>query len=280
MGALTFLLPPFIACLALIGILGYFGIHVIKRGIIFIDIAMAQIAALGVTFAYVLKIHPESPWTWVLSLVFVLIASMVFANLKYRRPRICIEAIIGISYAIATTAAVILIDKAAGAEEHIKEMLIGSILWVRWLEIVGAVLLYTAVGLIHYRFRSKLLPISEAYEENHRHLKNIRLWDFLFYATLGLVVMHAVRIGGILVVFAFLIIPATISAMFAQKWLSRIAIGWLAGILGSAIGLYFSWKLDVPSGPVVVLFLGLFLALALIAKNLYSGKQVDSHATL
>ncbi|MBN2411356.1 metal ABC transporter permease [candidate division KSB1 bacterium] len=267
MEGLIFMLPPFAACLTLIGLLGYFGIHVLKRGIIFIDIAMAQIATLGITFAYVLKIDPESFWTYPISLVFVLIAAYIFSTLKSKNPRMCIEAIIGISYAVATTAAVILIDKAAGSDEHIKEMLIGSILWVQWADILKSLLVFAAIGFIHYFFRDKFLPLSEDYETAIQKGINVRLWDFIFYLTLGIIVMHAVRIGGILIVFSFLIIPSGISALFSNKWFPRILSGWIIGTIVSIIGLYLSWKFDVPSGPAVVLFLGLFLVIAVIAKS-------------
>jgi len=264
---LIFMLPPFAACLTLIGLLGYFGIHVLKRGIIFIDIAMAQIATLGITFAYVLKIDPESFWTYPISLVFVIIAAYIFSTLKCKNPRICIEAIIGISYAVATTAAVILIDKAAGSDEHIKEMLIGSILWVQWIDILKTLLVFFFFFFIHYFFWNKFLPLSEDYEKAIKKGMNVRLWDFIFYVTLGIVVMHAVRIGGILIVFSFLIIPSSISALFSSKWFSRILVGWIIGTIVSIIGLYLSWKFDVPSGPAVVLFLGLFLVVAIFSKS-------------
>jgi len=268
MEALIFMLPPFAACLTLIGIHGYFGIHVLKRGIIFIDIAMAQIAALGVTFAYILHIDESSPITYLLSLVFIALSAWFFASLKCKRPRICLEAIIGMSYAVAATAAVILIDKAAGSHEHMKEMFIGSILWVDWPEIFKSALVYSAIGAFHIIFRKRFLPLSEDYETASQQMKSVLLWDFLFYLSLGIVVMHSVRIGGILVVFAFLIMPASISALFAAGWRSRIVFAWITGVLVSALGLYLSWTLDVPSGPAVVLFLGLFLLLAMLGKAL------------
>lgn len=267
MEGILFMLPPFAACLTLIGIHGYFGIHVLKRGIIFIDIAMAQIAALGVTFAYILHIDHESPWTYPISLVFVTIFAWFFSILKCKRPRICMEAIIGMSYAVAATAAVILIDKAAGSHEHMKEMFIGSILWVQWPEIIKSVLVYGLIGGFHFYFRKKFISLSQDYDKSKNTGNKTQLWDFLFYLTLGIVVMHSVRIGGILVVFAFLIIPSSISALFSSDWISRIVIGWITGTLVSIFGLFLSWKMDVPSGPAVVLFLGVFLILAVAAKS-------------
>ncbi|MBN1482307.1 metal ABC transporter permease [candidate division KSB1 bacterium] len=272
MEALLFMSAPFVACLTLIGIHGYFGIHVLKRGIIFIDIAMAQIAALGVTFAFIFHIDHESPWTYPVSLAFVSLAAWFFSSLKCKQPRICMEAIIGISYAVAATAAVLIIDKAAGSHEHTKEMLIGSILWVQWPEIIKSVLVYSLIGGFHVLFRHKFIPLSEDYEAAIKSGMKTRVWDFLFYLSLGIVVMHSVRIGGILIVFAFLIIPSSISALFSTKWLPRIIIGWLTGTVVSLLGLILSWHKDVPSGPAVVLFLGIFLVLAIFARRIIKQK--------
>lgn len=273
MEALIFMLPPFAACLTLIGILGYFGIHVLKRGIIFIDIAMAQIAALGSALALILHINPDNQWTYYISLAFVILTAWFFSSLKNRQPRICMEAIIGMSYAVAATAAVILIDKAAGSHEHLKEMLIGSILWVQWPEIIKSFIVYIFIGGLHYIFRQQFITLSEDYETARRKGMKTQRWDFLFFLTLGIVVMHSVRIAGILIVFAFLIIPASISVLFSQNWLSRIFIGWFIGTIVSILGLILSWQLDVPSGPAVVLFLGVFLLLTFLGKSIYTIKQ-------
>lgn len=273
MEALIFMLPPFAACLTLIGILGYFGIHVLKRGIIFIDIAMAQIAALGSALALILHIDPNNQWTYYISLAFVILAAWFFSSLKNRQPRICMEAIIGMSYAVAATAAVILIDKAAGSHEHLKEMLIGSILWVQWPEIIKSFIVYILIGGLHYIFRQKFITLSEDYEAVRRKGMKTQRWDFLFFLTLGIVVMHSVRIAGVLIVFAFLIIPASISVLFSENWHSRILIGWFIGTIVSILGLILSWQLDVPSGPSVVLFLGVFLLLTFLGKSIYTIKQ-------
>lgn len=273
MEGLIFMLPPFAACLTLVGIHGYFGIHVLKRGIIFIDIAMAQIAALGVTLAFVLDIEEGHPLTYLFSLVFVCVAAYLFATLRCKKPKICMEAVIGITYAVATTAAVIVIDKAAGSHEHLKEMIIGSILWVQWPAIIKSLIVYAAIGGVHYIFRDKFVNLSENYEEEKRKGTKVMWWDFLFYLTLGIVVMHSVRIGGILIVFSFLIIPSAISALLSDQWRSRIFIGWIAGTLVSILGLFLSWNLDVPSGPVVVLFLALFLFLIILVKSFRTQKE-------
>ena len=267
MNIFEFMFAPFAACLVLVGILGYFGIHVLKREIIFIDIAMAQIAALGLTAAFLFNIDEHSKWSYLFSVGFTTTAAAVFTFMKDEKLHIPLEAIIGLSYAVATTAALIIIDRSAGAGEHIKEMLVGSILWVSWSEILKTAIVCIVIGGIHYRFRNKFVTISEDSRAAQKSGINVKLWDFIFYGTLGVVVMHSVRIGGILVVFAFLIIPSSISVLFSKRWSSRILIGWIVGTLVSVCGLYCSWIFDLPSGPAVILFLGAFLILAMMIKK-------------
>lgn len=281
MEAILFMLAPLAACLTLVGIHGYFGIHVLKREIIFIDIAMAQIAALGGVIHILFPPELSTSWgivsyeshatggvTYIFSLVLVTLAALMFTSLKSERLHVPLEALIGITFAVATTGAVLLIDRGAGGDVHIQQMLVGSILWVKWNQIVKSLIVYSVIGAFHYVFRNKFIPISENYHKAKESGINVRLWDFLFYLSLGIVVMHSVRIGGILVVFAFLIIPASISILFTEKWSTRIAIAWIGGTIVTMCGLFFSWKVDVPSGPSVILFLGVFLLLAVIVRVL------------
>lgn len=279
--ALTIMFAPFVACITLVGIHGYFGIHVLKREIIFIDIAMAQIAALGGTIFMLLPVEITSEWgtvayeahgggiiAYIFSLILVFFAAGIFTLLKSEKLFVSIEALIGITFAVATTGAVILIDKGAGGDVHVKEMLVGSILWVKWSSILKSFIVYSLIGGFHYLFRDKILAISENYQKAKESGINVKLWDFFFYFTLGIVVIHSVAIGGILVVFAFLIIPATISSLFSVKWGPRIIIGWIIGTIVTVAGLWHSWKWDVPSGPCVILFLGVSLLLAALVKKL------------
>ena len=289
--ALLIMLPPFAACLTLVGIHGYFGIHVLKREIIFIDIAMAQIAALGGTIFSLLPAavttdhgiaHYEAQGAgtlaYFISLGLVFLAALIFTLLKSEKLFVSIEAMIGITFAVATTIAVILIDKAAGSDVHVHDMLVGSILWVKWTEILKSLITYSIIGVVHYIFRHKILPISEDYQKAKKSGINVKFWDFFFYFTLGIVVIHSVKIGGILVVFAFLIIPASISILFSDKWSTRIATGWITGTVVTMFGIFFSWVMDVPCGPAVILFLGVALGLALIIKKFNPfgiGKDVE-----
>ena len=278
MSIVEFMFAPFVACILLIGINIYFGIHVIKREIIFIDIAMAQIAALGTTVASILHFtnpehghEAEGIYAYLFAIGFTTIAALIFTFLKSRKLRIPLEALIGLAYAIAATGSVILLDKAAGGDVHVKEMVEGSILWVSWGKNLELFLVFAAIGIFHYIFRKRFTELTNRYtEDNHHHF----LWDFLFYASFGITVVHAVKVGGILTVFAFLIIPASISALFTENWLLRILIGWSIGTVVTVCGLYLSWQKDMPTAPTVILFLGIFLLASLLVKML-SGLRAD-----
>ena len=278
MTAVEFMIAPFIVCILLIGINVYFGIHVIKREIIFIDIALAQIAALGGTIAEIIHSleadhaghsHDEhSLMGYLFAIAFTTLAAAMFTILKSKKLPIPLESLIGIAYAVAATGAVILLDKAAGGDVHVHEMVAGSILWVTWGQILELFIVFTIVGLFHYLFRNKFISLSDFYNEENKNGNYSFLWDFLFYVSFGIAVVHSVQIGGILTIFAFLIIPAGISALFAQSWRSRILIGWGLGTVVAVCGLYLSWMIDVPSGPTVILSLGIFLLLAILVKSL------------
>jgi zinc/manganese transport system permease protein len=256
---LDFMIAPLIASLLLILITSYFGIHVIEREIIFIDIALAQIAALGSAVSLVLHnlgigsqndIHDHDSRTF-LAYIFCLFAAGIFTILKNRKIKIPLEAIIGIAYAVATTAAVIILDKGAGSDVHIHDMLIGAILWVSWPQIIRLLIIVTVTLL---------------YQGKKSDISNPRLWDFLFYFTFGIVIVEAVSIGGILTVFAFLIIPASTSALFTSRWTKRISIGLIIGSISTVSGLYLSWVMDIPCSPAIILFLGVSLLLSILMK--------------
>lgn len=264
---LRFMAAPFAACLVLIGIHGYFGLHVLAREVIFIDISLAQIAALGTTVAFLLHMNPESMTAYFFSLGFTLIAAVLYSFTRFKKQVIPQEAIIGITYAVAAAAALMLTDKAAGGAEHVKEMLTGSILWVNWSELLPCALVYLGVGIFHILFRKKFMLISQNPTKALEQGLHIRLWDFLFYTSFGLVITHSVRMSGVLVVFAILVIPSTLSALFSNSWGIRVAIAWIAGTLACMLGLYCSYVFDFSSGPAVVCFLGVFLVMAAIFRS-------------
>jgi len=270
--ALEFMLAPFVACFLLIFIMVYFGIHVIKREIIFIDIALAQIAAFGSAVSLVIHElfhdHPgsgeEHGSESFLAYLFCTLAAGIFTLLKNKNIKIPLEAIIGIAYAVAATGVVIILDKGAGGDVHIHDMLAGAILWVTWPQIFRFLIVVIIIGGFHYIFRDRFVNLTKYYLSGESTISNPKFWDFLFYFSFGIVIVEAVAIGGILTIFAFLIIPASISALLAKKWMSRILIGFLVGGIATISGLYLSWVMDVPSSPTIILFLGLCLLVSLL----------------
>ncbi len=272
--ALEFMLAPFVACLLLIMIMVYFGIHVIQREIIFIDIALAQIAAFGSAVSLVLHElgvvnqvqDGEHDSRTFMAYLFCTIAAGIFTVLKDKKIKIPLEAIIGITYAAAATGAVIILDKGAGGDVHIHDMLAGAILWVSWPQNLRFLIVVAVVGSFHYIFRQKFLALTKHYQSAENVVSKPKLWDFLFYFSFGIVIVEAVNVGGILTIFAFLIIPASISALFSQNWSSRIMIGLIVGGISTILGLYLSWTMDIPSSPAIILFLGVCLLISLLLK--------------
>jgi zinc/manganese transport system permease protein len=254
---------PFLVCVAMTAILGYLGIHVLSREIVFVDIALAQIVAVGAIGAHLaFGVHEHSPFTYLASLALALGAAAFYALARRKVLQISQEAVIGVSYAIAAAAALFLIGIAPGGHVHAQHMLAGSILWATWTDLLICTLVFGAVGMGFYVLRHPFHRISSDYDGAVREGMNVVVWDFLFYALLGIVITFAVRIGGVVVVFAFLIIPATTSALFTAHVRSRLLITWGAGVLGAFFGLLFAHRLDFSVGPAVALFLGLGLTLA------------------
>src|SRR5512142_1402863 len=249
---LEFLILPFLASLILTGIHAYLGVHVVERGVIFVDLALAQIAALGATIAIVAGMDPHGSEAYWISLGFTFLGAGIFALVRSRRARIPLEAFIGISYAVASAGAILAMSKATGETEHLKDMLVGNILAVSPHEVIKTAVLYGVIGLFHYIFRRKFLMISIDPKQAEAEGINIRLWDFLFYASFGFVVTSSVAIAGVLLVFCYLIVPSVGAMLYAENIGPRLAIGWTMGTLVSALGVYLSLKIDLPTGATIV----------------------------
>jgi len=261
---LAFLAAPFVASLILTGIHAYLGVHVIERGVIFVDLSLAQIAALGAAIAILLPItggDPHAPVVYWISLGFTFIGAAVFSTIRGHRARIPQEAIIGICYAVASAAAILAMSKATSESEHLKDMLVGNILAVSWDEVAKTAALYGAIGIFHYVFRKKFLAISLDHEGAVAQGLSVRFWDFLFYASFGFVVTSSVAIAGVLLVFCYLIVPSVAAMLYAETVGRRLAIGWTMGTIVSAIGVYLSLVLDLPTGATIVCTFGIVLAL-------------------
>ena len=259
---LAFLAAPFVASLILTGIHAYLGVHVVERGVIFVDLSLAQIAALGATIALLLPItggDPHAPFTYWVSLAFTFLGAFVFSTIRSRRARIPQEAIIGICYAVSSAAAILAMSKATSESEHLKDMLVGNILAVSWTEVGKTALLYGAIGFFHYIFRGRFLAISMNPKKAEADGISIKLWDFLFYASFGFVVTSSVSIAGVLLVFCYLIVPSVAAMLYADTIGRRLAIGWTMGTVVSGLGVFLSLKLDLPTGATIVCTFGLIL---------------------
>ena len=259
MDILPFLIWPFLASLILTGIHAYLGVHVVERGVIFVDLALAQIAALGATIAILVGMDPHGRGAYFLSLGFTFLGAGIFALARTRRGHIPQEAFIGIAYAVASATAILAMSKATGETEHLKDMLVGNILAVSRAEVVKTAVLYGVIGIFHYFFRKRFLLISTDPATAEASGLNIKFWDFLFYASFGFVVTSSVAIAGVLLVFCYLIVPSVGAMLFADKIGRRLAIGWTMGTLVSALGVYFSVLLDLPTGATIVCTFGAVL---------------------
>src|SRR5215218_1432863 len=271
---LAFLAAPFVASLILTGIHAYLGVHVVERGVIFVDLSLAQIAALGAAIAILLPItggDPHAPSVYWISLGFTFIGAAVFSTVRGHHARIPQEAIIGICYAVASAAAILAMSKATSESEHLKDMLVGNILAVSWDEVGKTAVLYGAVGAFHFVFRRQFLAISMNHERAAAQGLSVKFWDFLFYASFGFVVTSSVAIAGVLLVFCYLIVPSVAAMLYADSIGPRLAIGWTMGTVVSALGVYFSLLLDLPTGATIVCTFGLALILMAIARPLIQG---------
>ncbi len=271
---LRFLAAPFAASLILAGIHAYLGVHVVERGVIFVDLSLAQIAALGSTIAILLPFtgqDPHGPWVYWTGLVFTFVGAAIFSTVRVRRARIPQEAVIGIAYAVASAATILAMSHATSESEHLKDMLVGNILAVSWWEVGKTAALYAVIGAFHYLFRRKFLSISLDHEQAERSGLNVRVWDFLFYASFGFVVTSSVLIAGVLLVFCYLIVPSVAAMLYADRIGPRLAIGWTMGTVVSALGIYLSVKLDLPTGAAMVCTFGLVLILMAAVRPLLRG---------
>ena len=259
MEMVTFMAAPFVACLVLVGIHAYFGIHVIQRRVLFVDLAVAQFAALGAVVGFLQGHHPGELGSTLYSMLFATIAAGVFAITRVRHERVPQEAVIGITFVVASAAAILVADRAPEGAEHIKETLAGSLLWVTWPTVVKDLVIYSAVGLFHWLLRKRFMLISFDPAEAFRRGWRVRWWDFLFYLSFGVIITFSVEIGGVLMVFSYLVIPACIAILLTDRMGPRLFLGWTIGVIGSAFGLVASYHWDFPTGPAIVVMLGLML---------------------
>lgn len=272
--ALQVMARPFLACLILTGIHAYLGLHVLGREIIFVDLALAQIAALGATFAFLLGYDLHSQAAYVAALMFSFVGAAIFALTRPRERQVSQEAIIGIVYAVSAALAILVVDRAPQGAEHLKDMLVGSILTVTDTDLVKTFLLYSGIGLFHWWFHRPFLKISFKPQQAEEEGLKRKLWDFLFYASFGIVVTSSVQMAGVLLVFAYLVVPAFCSTLLADGLAVRLFCGWAFGFVGSVLGLFLSYTLDLPTGATVVATFGVLLGLtALLSRSRILGRS-------
>lgn len=257
--ALQILLWPAMACLVLTGIHAYLGLHVVERGVIFVDLSLAQVAALGTTIAFLAGFDLHGRGAYFISLGFTLLGAAVFAMTRSFRSKIPQEAIIGIVYAVCAAASVLIMDRLPQGAEHIKDILVGSLLAVSAQDVMKMAGLYSIVGLLHWFWRKPFLAISTHHAQPVVEGYRVKWWDFLFYATFGVVVTSSVSIAGVLLVFSFLIVPSVTAMLFSDQIGTRLAIGWAMGAVVSVLGILASYAFDAPTGATVVCTFGMVL---------------------
>jgi len=256
---LALLWAPFLMCLVLTGIHAYLGVHVLAREVVFVDIALAQIAALGATAAFLVGYEMDTWESYACGLSATLVGAIVLALTRSRRRHVSQEAVIGVVYAVSSAAAVLLADRAPHGTEQVRTMLVGNLLAVRPPEVAKVATLYALIGLFHWLCRRPFFLISTDPDAAYREGWRVRLWDFLFYASFGVVVTSSVRIAGVLLVFSYLIVPALAGILLGRTVTQKLLIGWGFGTLVSVIGMTASAVLDLPTGATVVCAFGLTL---------------------
>ncbi len=274
------MLPAFVASLVLVAMHSYLGLHIIARQVIFVDLALAQMAALGATSAFIFGISPDSTAGYMLALAFTIVGAAILSLTRTADSRIPHEAIIGILFVVATAAAILVADRAPRGSEHIQQLLAGSLLWVRWPTIGRIALVYAVIGLIQYALRDRFMTISFEPESAFARGWRLKWWDFLFYVTFGMVITLSVPVAGVLIVFTFLVVPTVVAFMFTQNKLHLALISWGVSALAVAAGLVLSYTYDFPTGPVIVVsFAGVLLVAAALKRLLMlTGEKVSPGA--
>lgn len=260
----TFMKWPLVACLILPWLLVYLGLHVVQRQIIFVDLALAQVAALGTCLAIIVghDVHSWQSYAW--SAAFTVVGAIVFTLTRTRDPRVPHEALIGIIYVVAAAAGILVLSGSAGGKEELQRSLIGELLVVSPAEIWQTFALYALVGGAHYVWRDKFMAVSLAHGAPLPKGISVRWWDFVFYVLFGFVVTSFVHIGGVLLTFSFLIVPAVSATYLADSFRARVIVGWILATIASLGSLYATTKVDWPIGATMVCALGLSLVMALV----------------
>jgi zinc/manganese transport system permease protein len=257
MEALSFLFLPFLGCVVLVLIHAYFGVHILERGIIFVDIALAQFIGVGIALSF-LVVHDNN---YLFSIIFAVIGASILSLSKRIDKIVNIEAFIGVLYIFSFAASILILDRTPHGLEDFKTILNGNILWLTPNEVISAFVLYAVIGIFHYVFRRRFFALSYEGQYNYR-------WEFLFFLSFALVLVKSVQMAGILQVFAFLIVPALIGRLYTRKPWSILIIGWITGLFASVAGIGFSYIFDLPTAPLTVAALSLLFLVLLVLKSI------------
>ena len=249
----------------------YLGLHIIRRTLIFSDLVLDQLAAFGALVGVGLGIEYACPCSYVFAFAAVLIGAFLLAVIKPRNPAIPREAVIGILYAMALVLSLLWTDKIPGGNAYVEKTLSGYLLWVTWPLVRVTIITYVVLIVFHYVLRDKFITLAEGPGE----LKHERVWDFLFFTTQGIITVLIVPIAGVLLAYSFLMIPAAIATMFTKRWGVAVLLGWALGFVACLLGLASSYQWDLPYGPTLVLFLGLFFVGAIVARAVLRARQTS-----
>jgi zinc/manganese transport system permease protein len=259
---------PLIASLVLPWLLVYLGLHIVQRGVIFVDLALAQTAAFGTCVAMLAGYDVHDWQSYAFSLGFTFAGAVVLTFTRTRHQRVPQEALIGIVYVVAAAAAILVLSKSAGGKEELQRSLVGELLVVPPSDILKTFVLFVGVGIVHFLFRKKFLAISADADAAAAGGLKVRWWDFLFYMLFGLVVTSFVHIGGVLLVFSYLVVPAVCAAFLVRSMLARFLVGWAIATLASVASLFVTAKVDLPIGAAIVCVLGVALVASASAARL------------
>jgi len=267
-GILNFFLIQTVLLMVVISVHTYLGLHVIRRGIVFSDLSLDQLAAFGVIVGLVIGIPGGSVASYIVSFIAVLFGSVLLAYVKPKNKMIPHEAIIGIIYGLALVGSILVADKYSGGMAYVNQTLSGTMLWINWDLVLVTVVVYIFLAIFHYKFRHKFFSITE----NTGSMKNENLWDLLFFISLGIITVLIVPVAGVLLAYAFLMIPAAIASLFTKNWGKALLIGWSVGLAASFTGLFSSYYFNLPYGPSLVLSLGFFFLTAVFIKMIFPVK--------
>lgn len=259
---LDLMIPPIVAGLVILSIHTYLGLHVIARGVIFVDLAFAQIAALGATVGFLLGVEHDTPMALAFSMGFTLVGALIFSFSRLEETAVPQEAVIGITFVVASAAVILISGFTAEGAEHIAETLTGTLIWVAWPEIIRMALAYTIIGVIYFVFRKPFLTVSLGEHDTPR----ARTWDFLFYALFGIVISFSVPVAGVLMVFSSLVIPAVVAFLFTSRFSAALWIAWAVGTVTLVTGVVASFQADIPTGPLLVCMFGLAMFVGLLIR--------------